>query len=263
MHCENNAYTMKGLLYFSDGTDYTDKVAEGLGLPESDGKTPRRLDADKAAEYKAQAMEELKAEGVTFPVEMDYYIIAGAQNALDTATVLQQAVSKCLGDDFVKLNVGTFVSSQTKEVIQPRLHSFVINGWGADYGDPQNYLGQETYGEDTAYYAMNYSNVNDSKDEDLIATYKEFTELVNTANAITDDMDKRYQAYVDAEVYMLNHALSVPVQLEVAWQLTKVNDYTRSNAMFGIQNYMYKNWDTSVEAYTTEQYDKFREDFNK
>ena len=33
--------------------------------------------------------------------------------------------------------------------------------------------------------------------------------------------------------------------------------------MFGIQNYMYKNWDTSVEAYTTEQYEKFEEDFNK
>lgn len=110
---------------------------------------------------------------------------------------------------------------------------------------------------------MNYSNVNDSKDEDLIATYKEFTDLVNAANAITDDMDKRYQAYVDAEVFMLNHALSVPVQLEVAWQLTKVNDYTKSNAMFGIQNYMYKNWDTSVEAYTAEQYEKFAEDFNK
>ena len=40
MHCENNAYTMKGLLYFSDGTDYVTKVEEGLGLPESDGETP-------------------------------------------------------------------------------------------------------------------------------------------------------------------------------------------------------------------------------
>lgn len=263
MHCENNAYTMKGLLYFSDGTDYVTKVEEGLGLPESDGETPRRLNADKAAEYKAQAMEELKAQGVTFPVEMDYYILAGSQSAQDTATVLKQAVSECLGDDFVKLNIGTFVSSTTKEVVEPRLQSFIINGWGADYGDPQNYLGQETYGEDTAYYSQNYSHINEVKDEKLIATYKEFTDLVNKANSISDDMDKRYQAYVDAEVFMLQHALSVPVVYDVSWQLTKVNDYTRSNAMFGIQNYMYKNWDTSVEAYTTEQYEKFAEDFNK
>ncbi len=259
---ENNAYTMKGLLYFSDGTDYVSKVNEMLALGESDGKTTVRYDADKAAQFKAQAMEELAAEGVTFPIEIDYYIVAGSQNALDNATVLQQVFSECLGDDFVKLNIGTYVSSLSKEVVQPKLHSFVINGWGADYGDPQNFLGQETYGEDTAYYSNNYSNVNESTDEDLIATYKEFTELVNKANAITDDMDARYQAYADAEVYMLQHALSIPIYYEINWQLTHVNDYTKSNAMYGIQNYMYKNWETSVDAYTTEQYKAFEEEFN-
>ena len=177
-----------------------------MGLPESDGETPRRLNADKAAECKTKAMEELKAQGVSFPVEMDYYIKAGDQNAQDTETVLKQAISECLGDDFIKLNIGTFVSSVQKEVVEPRLQSVIINGWGADYGDPQNYLGQETYGEDTAYYSENYSHINEVKDEKLIAT---------------------------------------------------------TNAMFGIQNHMYKNWDTSVEAYTTEQYEKFEEDFNK
>lgn len=261
-HCENNAYTMKGLVYFSDGTEYTAKVEEMLGLPESDGSTPRRYDAALAEEYKQQAIEELTAKGATFPVEIDYYIISGAQNALDTATVLQE-IFAALGDDYVKLNIGTYVSSQNQEVVTPHLQSFVVNGWGADYGDIQNYLGQETYGEDTAYYANNYSNINEATDEDLIATYKEFTELVNAANAVTDDLDARYEAYAVAEVYMLEHALTLPAQLEVSWQLTKVNDYTRSNAMFGSQNYMYKNWQTSVEAYTTEQYAAFAEEFNK
>ena len=263
LKCENNAYTMKGLLYFSDGTEYTAKVNELLGFKASDGKTPVRYDATKGQEFKAQAMKELAAEGVTFPVEMDYYIVAGSQNALDTATVLAQIFSECLGDDFVKLNIGTYVSSQSKEVVKPRLHSFVINGWGADYGDPQNFLGQETYGEDGAYYSMNYSNVNDATNPDLIATYEEFTKLVNKANAVTDDMDARYQAYAEAEAYMLQHALSVPMTLEIGWQLTHVNDYTKSNAMFGIQNYMYKNWETSVDAYTTEQYAAIEEEFYK
>ena len=256
LNCENLAYTMKGLLYFSDGTDYVDKVIEGLGLTQ-DGKTNARFDADKAAQYKADAMAELSAKGVTFPVEADYFIIAGSQTALDTATVLQQIFSDNLGDDFIKLNIKTYVSSQSKEVVSPRLQSFAINGWGADYGDVQNFLGQETYGEDTAYYAKNYSNINDATDADLIATFKEFTRLVNVADAITVDMDARYAAYVDAEVYMLQHALSIPMQYEVSWQLTKVNDYTKSNAMYGIHNYLYKNWETSVDAYTTEQYEAF------
>lgn len=262
-HCENNAYTMKGLLYFSDGTEYTKKVEELIGLPESDGTTPRRLNTDKAAEFKKQAMEELSAQGVTFPVTVNYYIVSGAQNALDTANVLKQTFSECLGDDFVTLEIGTYTSSQTKEVVKPRLQSFVINGWGADYGDVQNYLGQETIGEDTAYYANNYSNINDATNEALRATYQEFTDLVNKADAINDDMDARYNAYAEAEAYMLQHALTVPAQLEVSWQLTHVNDYSRSNAMFGIMNYKYKNWETSVDAYTTEQTAKFAEEYNK
>lgn len=262
-HCENNAYTMKGLLYFSDGTEYTKKVEELIGLPESDGTTPRRLDTEKAAEFKKQAMEELSAQGVTFPVTVNYYIVSGAQNALDTANVLKQIFSECLGDDFVTLEIGTYTSSQTKEVVKPRLQSFVINGWGADYGDVQNYLGQETIGEDTAYYANNYSNINDATNEALKATYQEFTDLVNKADAINDDMDARYNAYAEAEAYMLQHALTVPAQLEVSWQLTHVNDYSRSNAMFGIMNYKYKNWETSVDAYTTEQTAKFAEEYNK
>ena len=262
-HCENNAYTMKGLLYFSDGTEYTKKVEELIGLPESDGTTPRRLDTEKAAEFKKQAMEELSAQGVTFPVTVNYYIVSGAQNALDTANVLKQTFSECLGDDFVTLEIGTYTSSQTKEVVKPRLQSFVINGWGADYGDVQNYLGQETIGEDTAYYANNYSNINDATNEALKATYQEFTDLVNKADAINDDMDARYNAYAEAEAYMLQHALTGPAQLEVSWQLTHVNDYSRSNAMFGIMNYKYKNWETSVDAYTTEQTAKFAEEYNK
>lgn len=262
LHCENVAYTMKGLLYTSDGTDYTDLVAEKLGIPASDGENSRRYDQTKADEYKAQAIEELTAAGVTFPVSIDYYVLAGSQDAQDTATVLKKIFSECLGDDYVQLNVDTFTKNQTTEVVDPQIASFVINGWGADYGDPQNYLGQETYGEDTAYYAQNYSNINNATDKTLINTYKEFTKLVNEANAITDDLDKRYEAYAEAEAYMLDHALSVPMLLEVSWQLTHINDYTRSNAMFGIQNYMYKNWDTSVDAYTTEQYEKFAEEYN-
>ncbi len=252
LHCENLAYTMKGLLYFSDGTDYVDKVIEKLGLTQ-DGKTAARYNADKATEYMEAAMDELKDKGVTFPVELDYYIISGSQNALDGANVLKQIFDDCLGD-MITLNICDFVSNQTQEVIKPRYHSIAINGWGADYGDVQNFLGQETYGEDGAYYSNNYSNCNEVTDPELIAVYEEFTRLVNVADAIKDDMDARYDAYVDAEVYMLEHALSVPMQYEVSWQLTRVNDYTKSNAMYGIQNYLYKNWETSADAYTTDEY---------
>lgn len=255
--CSNLAYTMQGLLYFSDGTEYTAKVKEKLGLGDT------RLDSSAAQSYKEQAMEELAAEGVTFPVQLDHYIPAGNQSALDTATVLQQIFSECLGDDFVQLNIKTYVSSYYQEVASAKLQSFAINGWGADYGDPDNFLGQETYGEDAAYYSNNYSNINETTDADLIATYKEFTELVKAAREITTDLDARYEAFAEAEAYMLDHALAIPCMYSVGWQLTKINDYSKGNAMFGMQNNRYKNWVTSVDAYTTEEYEKLAEEAGK
>ena len=98
------------LVYFSDGTEYVDRVEELIELPESNGKKMRRLDKEKAEELKKQAIEELSAKGVKFPVEMDYYIPAGSQLALDSATVLQENFAECLGDDYIKLNIGTYVS---------------------------------------------------------------------------------------------------------------------------------------------------------
>ena len=48
------------------------------------------------------------------------------------------------------------------------------------------------------------------------------------------------------------------MEYEIQWQLTKINDYSKMNAMYGAQNYTYKNWETSVDAYTTEQYKEFQ-----
>ncbi len=262
LKCENNAYTMKGLCYLSDGTEYTDLVTDKLGLNIT-GETPARLDSSKFEELKAQAMEELSAQGVTFPVSCDYYISASSQTALDTANVLKQAFTDCFGDDFIVLNIKTYVSSLSKEVRNPRLHSIVINGWGADYGDPQNYLGQETYDEANAYYSNYYSNINDATGEELIEIYKTFTEMVNTADAITDDLDARYEAYAEAEAYMIENAIVVPCSYSVTWGLTHANNFSKPNGMYGLAtNYRYIDWETRVDAYTTEEYKILEEEYN-
>ena len=257
MVCENNFYTMKGLCYTSDGTDYTELVRQELGLPENNGETPVRLDKEKAEQYKKQAMEELSALGVTFPVEVDYYIIASNQTALDSATVLKQCFSDGLGDDFVKLNIKTYIKSLRQEVLNPHLQSFVLNGWGADYGDPQNFLGQELYGYDNADYSANYSFINEvtaetEANKQLINTYKEYTKMVEEANEITDDLDARYAAYAKAEAYMLDHVLVLPCNYGIGWALGKVDNDSKMNAMFGIQNNKMKNWETNVNGYTSE-----------
>ena len=257
LSCENNFYSMPGLLYTSDGTDYIELVRQELGLPKENGETPVRLDADKAAQYKKQAIEELSAIGVTFPVGIDYYISGSNQAALDSANVLAQAISDSLGDDFVQLNIKTYVSSAQKEIYEPKLQSINISGWGADYGDPLNYIGQETYGNDSAYYTRSLSNVNDLEENEnnkaLLDAYKEFSSLVEQADAIHDDLDARYKAFAKAEAYLIQHALTIPNNYNIGWTLTKVNPYSKMKAMYGIQNSKMKNWETNADGYTAEQ----------
>ena len=252
LSCENYCYTGNGVAFTSDGTDYTVLVRNELGL-DYDRTTYNRYDAAKAAEYKAAAMAELAEKGVTFPVEISYYIAGNSSVAAETAKVLSDIFSVCLGDDYVKLVTKTYISSLANEVRKPRLASFFINGWGADFADPINFLGQETYNDSAAYYSNNYSYINDATDPDLIAAYQEFTDLVVAAKAITDDMDARYAAFAKAEACFINHVFTIPCSYEVSWELTKVNNYSKVYSMYGMQSYRYVDWETSTEPYTTEQ----------
>lgn len=251
--CQNYCYTANAVAVTSDGRDYTQLVRERLGI-DYDAEKFNRVDPEKAAAYKKQAMEELSAKGVTFPVEINYWIKGDSQVAKDTADVLTQLFSDCLGDDFVKLVTNTYVSSLSTEVRNPQLASIYINGWGADYGDPDNFLGQEIYGDQSAYYSKVYSKINNATDPDLIATYQEFTAKVQAAREILNDLDARYEAYADAEAYFIQHALTVPCNYEVAWELTCVNDFTKPNAAYGIFPYYYVDWETNSDIYTTAEW---------
>ncbi|MDO4326060.1 MAG: ABC transporter substrate-binding protein [bacterium] len=256
MSCENNFYSMKGLIYTTDGTDYTELVRKAMNLPELNGESMVRIDKDKAASYKAQAIEELTALDVTFPVSLDYYISGTNQTALDSANILKQAFVDGLGDDFIQFNIKTYVSSASQEVYNPRLQSISVSGWGADYGDPQTYLSQELYGYDNAYYSVKYTNINSITEETpenkaLLDTYKEYTKMIEDANKIVDNTDTRQEAYAQAEAYLLDHVLTLPLYYNVGWCLTRINPYSKMNAMFGCQNDKMKNWETCVDGYTT------------
>ena len=273
LKCENDFFTMKGLCYTSDGTDYTNLVAREMGLDGEayDGKTMKRLRANNGdiTELKKQAMEELSAIGVTFPVHCSYYILAGSTSALDSATVLKQCFTDSFGDDFIVLDVNTFVSSTMKEVVAPKLQSFTHMGWGADFGDPINFLTQIIIHDENAYYSCNMTNIASivnngpaSYQTELVAAYEKFTDLVNEARAIVDDTDARYAAFAKAEAYFLDENLIFPTVYDITWCLTHVNEYSKINAMYGPCNYKAVNWETSEEAYTTEQYDAFAAAFD-
>ena len=265
LSCENEFYSMTGLAYTSDGTDYTELVRQELGLPEIDGQTVARLDADKAEQYKQQAIEELTALGVTFPVEMDLYITANNQTVMDHARVLQQVYSDCFGDDYIKLNIKSYVSNLISEVLTPKLHSFYEDSWVPDYGDPKTFLDQEVMGSDSAFYANILTNINSVEEseatKDLLETYRTFTEMVDQASQIYDDNDKRLQAFAEAEAYMIENALAIPSYYPVSLCLTKVDPYSTVNAIFAWQNDKMKNWETNADGYTTAEIEAIKAEY--
>ena len=257
LSCQNYCYTANAVSVNSEGKDYTQMVRDELGLQYDSEKFVRR-DETKAAEYKTKAIEELTAAGVELPVKMTHYIMGSNQTAKDSADTLAQIISDCLGDDLVVLEIRTYVSKLNTEVRDPQLASIYINGWGADFADPVNFLGQETYGDDNAYYSKAYSKINNATDEKLIATYKEFTDMVNTAKAITDDLDARYAAFAKAEAFWIQHALTIPWSYEVTWKVTSINEYSKIYTAYGNQFERYVNWETNSDLYTTEDYEAFK-----
>ena len=265
LSCENEYYTMKGLAYTSDGTDYTELVRQELGLPELNGEQIVRLDAEKAEQYKQQSIEELTALGVTFPVEMDLYITANNQTVMDHARVLQQVYSDCFGDDYIKLNIKSYVSNLISEVLTPKLHSFYEDSWVPDYGDPKTFLDQEVMGSDSAFYSNILTNINSVEEseatKDLLETYRTFTDMVDQASQIYDDNDKRLQAFAEAEAYMIENALVIPSYYPVSLCLTKIDPYSTVNAIFAWQNGKMKNWETNADGYTTAEIEAIKAEY--
>ena len=259
LSCQNDTFTCDRLSYTSDGRDYTDLVKEKINLPKEpkvEGK-PTRYDPEKGQEYKAKAMEELTAQGVTFPVELDWFVKGGNQQALDMANVLQTVFKNSLGDDFITVKINQYVSSINQEVRTPKLQSVQTSGWGADYSDPENYLTQMVNDSDAAWYATSFENIKDLPEKDynkeLIAQFTEFTRLVNEAVVITKDMDARYDALATAEAYLLEHALVMPSSTTSSFALSRFNtqgEWAKEKI---------KNFETCKDGYTYEEMVAIRE----
>mgnify|MGYP002691425291 FL=1 len=66
-------------------------------------------------------------------------------------------------------------------------------------------------------------------------------------------MDARYKAYAKAEAYMLEHALVFPCYYQVGWCLSKVDNDTKMQPMFGSVGEKMKNWGSNVNGYTSEE----------
>ena len=241
-------FVTRDVVTYSDGTDYVDKLMEIMGT------TDGHVDAAKAQDYVAQAKSELAGK-VTFPIQADYYIKAGDQTAQDQATVLKN-IFENLAEDYIQINIKTYITNVTSEVRSPALASFEISGWGADYRDPENFLNQLVTGNDSAIYTSLLTKANTITDPETKEIFAQFSQMVAQANAIVDDLDARYEAQAQAEAFYYEHALMIPCRGVSVWSMTKENTYSHPGG-----SRIYRNWETSSEPYTAEQYEQLKAAF--
>ena len=251
MACTNDFTTRAGVAYTSDGEDYVELVRANLGMDEADGEKIAHLDADKAAQYLAQAKEELAAAGLTFPIVAEYYV-GNNQTELDNATVLKQCIEDAMGSDFVEVKILTYVKAYS-EVRDSSTQAFGVFGYGGVVADPSTYLRHYLY-NDTAWWTNKYLHINNlSEDSDVVAVLKEFTELYNKADAIVDDIDARLAAFAEAEALLQEHAITVPCYVTNSLQLTRIDPKSQMISRLAACDSKMKNWVTNVDGFTRAQ----------
>ena len=252
MKCTNDFYTRSGVVYTTDGTDYVELVRDLMEMDDYSDTKIAHLNKEKAEQYKKQAMEELTAQGITFPVRADYWV-GGSQSDQDSGLVLKQCFEESLGSDFIEINLCTYVNDFYSEVRDASTQAFGIFGYGGTYADPSTYLRHELY-NDTAWFTNKYSHIIDlPEDSEVVSILKEYTKMYDAACAIVDDHDARMKAFAQAEAYLLDHAITVPVYITNSWCLTKVDPNSQMRSMLAGTDSKMKNWVTNVDGFTREQ----------
>lgn len=231
---------------------------------------------DKAKSLFAKAKSELEAQGVKFPIHLDLPQAETSEMLVNQAKSLKHSVESALGSDNVVIDIillnDDAYNAATYQATTAAAQDFDIStasGWGPDYQDPSTYL--DIYDSRTGAQLQNLglepSEI--AKDNSSAEVVKEiglteYDALLDKADAITanDQIEKRYEAYADAEAWLAANALQIPVQAFGATpRVSKEVPFTRQFSWVGLANQKYKNLKLQGDAVTTKQYDKALKDW--
>ncbi len=238
MSMKNNTITPNGFAAASKDYTYYGDLAKY-----TDGDN---FNQEKALEYKEAAIAELTAAGATFPVKMLMCYNPSTTNWSEECQVVEQAIERVLGADFVDIIVQAGPDTGFLGAIRRSgKYAFMKCNWGADYADPQTWT--DPFADDSSY-----SFIYKSKDEGTLALYAEYQELVKAAKAITNDMEARYEAFAKAEAFLLDHAFAAPIHISSrSYQMCNLNVFEGQYASFGMASLRYKDqhlYETSMSA---------------
>ncbi|EOK17815.1 hypothetical protein WQ1_00041 [Enterococcus faecium EnGen0371] len=257
---------------------YGDTVASKLKALDSDAFGDVDLsdgqdgyyNADKAKDYVEKAKTELEAKGVQFPIHLDMPVEETSEVSVNMAKSLKKSVEDSLGSDNVVVDIHLLNDNKylaaTYQATTGQAGDFDItnaSGWGPDYTDPSSYLNiyDSCKGDMIHTLGLEASAIVQGTDPSAAAkkaiNLSEYDTLLDKAAAITDDLDARYTAYADAEAWLLDNALQVPIYAYGGTpRVTNVVPFSKPFAWTGIATNKLKYIEVQSDIVTTKQYDK-------
>lgn len=225
-----------------DGVDYTE-------LPQFDNVDQYFYDEAKAAEYKAAAIEELTAAGVTFPVKVVLGYRSDMSDWENECVLIKQQLEGVLGTDFIEcvLYAGP-AEAFLREVRRNGMYGFMRCNWGADYEDPSTWsIGPFAIDDSVTDGIVKANSYNDmdyvlyaGNENEMTPILQAYYAKLDEAAAIADTAP-RYAAFAEAEAMLMENAIMIPYYVDpAAFCATTLNIFEGQYAPCGVSNLRFK-----------------------
>jgi len=148
--------------------------------------------------------------------------------------IVEQSLESVLGTDYIDVIVQAGPDTGFLSERRNGNYAMMKCNWGADYADPETWT-------DPFVEGSKYSFIFKSEDPATQALFAEYTDLVNAAKAITNDMDARFEAFATAEALLLEHGFVLPIHTNSrSYQMSNLNVFEGQYAPFGNATLRYK-----------------------
>lgn len=231
---------------YLNGEDYANMVIDLAEVPELSATEEKAIAARDAA------IEELTAAGATFPVKVLMCYNPSSTSWAEECQVVEQQLEGLLGTDYIDIIIEAGPSTGfLKEVRRSGKYAFMKCNWGLDYDDPENMTNPFTAGNNYNFYET--ATQEDLFDEDGTLTY--FNLLDVAGNTSTFEAEARYQAYAEAEAYLINHAVVIPFGSDTAgYTASRLNPFEAQFAPTGLATCRYKGQHLLEKPMSTDEY---------
>ena len=197
-----------------------------------------------------KAKTELEAQGVTFPVHIDYLCYDASYIFIAQAQLLKKEVERIVNandTNLVEINIqdtSNMFNYETSHFLAPTgadMNFDLSSGtsWRPDYGDPATFLNT------LAWEGELFNNLGfDSKPEDKVIYEQvlgDYQALYEDAQESISNLDARYVKFAAAEAELLSSAVIMPNTTDGGgYAISRIVPETKQKAKYGFDMYRYK-----------------------